>query len=293
MSAALDPGLGPVSGAGSAAHDGPPGVDGIRLLLADVDGTIINSARTLTPATIRVARTLRERGIALAITSSRPPRGLLQFIEALEIDTPTGAFNGGVFVKPDLSVISQSVLPAEAARQAIALLEAQGLDVWAFTAEEWYVRDPQGAHVARESETVRFKPEVVDSYEPLMGQTAKIVGVTDDPSLMAAAEQVIREGLGGAVSASRSQTYYLDITHPDANKGRVLAWISAYLDIPSEHIATIGDGPNDVLMFRRGGLSIAMGNASPEVKAEAGAVTASNAEDGFARAVETHILSKR
>ena len=97
---------------------------------------------------------------------------------------------------------------------------------------------------------------------------------------------------GAAVSASRSQTYYLDVTHPDANKGNVVAWLSTFLDIPLEHIATIGDGPNDILMFSRSGLSIAMGNASPEVKAEAMAVTSSNDEDGFARAVETHILSK-
>ena len=80
-----------------------PDDPGIRLLLADVDGTLVTSAKVLAPSTIRAARLLKERGIALAITSSRPPRGLLQFIEALGIDTPTGAFNGGALVKPDLT----------------------------------------------------------------------------------------------------------------------------------------------------------------------------------------------
>ena len=107
-----------------------------------------------------------------------------------------------------------------------------------------------------------FSPTVGDLDE-VIDRLVKIVGVTDDQELMAEAERAIRERFDGAVSASRSQTYYLDVTHPDANKGNVVAWLSAFLGIPLEHIATIGDGPNDILMFRRSGLSIAMGNASP------------------------------
>ncbi len=271
----------------------PDDSHGIRLVLADVDGTLITSAKVLSPSTIRAARTLKERGIALAITSSRPPRGLLQFIDALEIDTPTGAFNGGVFVKPDLTVLAQSVLPAVSAANAMKALRLHGLDVWAYTGDDWYVQHGGGPHVAREQRTVGFEPKVVDSYESVMDRTVKIVGVTDDPVLMVEAERAIRADFAGAVSASRSQPYYLDLTHPDANKGKVVAWLSAHLGIPSRHIAAIGDGPNDILMFRRSGLSIAMGNAAPEVKAEAMAVTASNDEDGFAMAVDTHILSSR
>ena len=266
---------------------------GIRLLLADVDGTLLTSAKVLAPSTIEAARRLKGRGIALAITSSRPPRGLLPFIEALEIDNPTGAFNGGAFVKPDLTVLAQSVLPRDVAVSVVAAVRGQGLDVWMYTADEWYVQDPGGSHVAREQRAVRFAPTVVHSYEPVVDRAVKVVGVTDDPVLMAEAEREVRETFAGAVSASRSQTYYLDVTHPDANKGNVVAWLSAFLDIPPANIATIGDGPNDILMFRRSGSSIAMGNAGPEVKAEAMAVTSSNDEDGFARAVDVHILSKR
>ena len=287
---------GALTGGGSSPPDGggaiPRGHD-IRLLLADVDGTILNSAKALAPSTVRVARTLRERGIALAITSSRPPRGMLHFIQALDIDTPIGAFNGGEFVKPDLTVLSRTPLAPDLARASAELMHEQGMDVWVYSDDEWYVPRLDGPHVAKEAATVRFKPKVAESYEPFLDRAIKIVGVTDDAALMAAAEQAVKAKLGAAVSATQSQTYYLDVTHPDANKGAVLAWMSAYLDIPAENIAAIGDGHNDILMFRRSGLSIAMGNASPEVKAEAMAVTASNDEDGFARAVEVHILSKR
>ena len=92
------------------------------------------------------------------------------------------------------------------------------------------------------------------------------------------------------MSAARSQPYYADVTHPDANKGSVARYLSQSYGIPAEEIATIGDMPNDVLMFAHSGLSIAMGNASPEVQRAARRVTTSNEDEGFANAVERYIL---
>jgi hydroxymethylpyrimidine pyrophosphatase-like HAD family hydrolase len=95
------------------------------------------------------------------------------------------------------------------------------------------------------------------------------------------------------VSAARSQPYYLDVTHPDANKGHVVTVLSEVLSIPPAQIATIGDMPNDVLMFQKSGLRIAMGNASAEVQHQAQFVTSSNEEEGFANAMETFVLGVR
>ena len=97
-------------------------------------------------------------------------------------------------------------------------------------------------------------------------------------------------GVGDHVAAARSQPYYLDVTHPDANKGAVARALAAKYSIAPEAIATIGDMPNDVLMFAHSGLSIAMGNASPEVQRAARRVTTSNEDEGFANAVEKFIL---
>ena len=115
----------------------------------------------------------------------------------------------------------------------------------------------------------------------------------DDHDTVAAAAARAREVLGDDVSASRSQPYYVDVTHPDANKGAVVRYLSRHYGIPPEEIATIGDMPNDVLMFAHSGLSIAMGNADREVQRAARRVTASNEDDGFAQAVERFILRGR
>ena len=153
------------------------------------------------------------------------------------------------------------------------------------------IRDKNAPHVARETWTVKFDAKVVESFtDAHLAHAVKIVGISDDLDLVAVCEKAAQNALGEKASAARSQPYYLDVTHPQANKGTVVATLSKLLNIPPAQIATMGDMPNDVLMFRKSGFSIAMGNASDEVKAQASAVTDSNENEGFANAVRKFIL---
>lgn len=268
----------------TARHD-------IRLLLADVDGTLVTNDKVLTEAAKAAARELDEAGIALAITSGRPPRGMSMLIEPLALRTAIAGFNGGVLVNPDLSVIESHTLDAAAAVQTVKLIQDQGLDAWVYTESQWLIRNREAPHVAREAWTVKFDATVVASFtDAQLAHAVKIVGVSDDFDLVAASETAVRKLLGGKASAARSQPYYLDVTHPEANKGTVVETLSRLLNISPARIATIGDMPNDVLMFRKSGFSIAMGNASDEVKAQANAVTDSNENEGFAKAVRKLVL---
>jgi Cof subfamily protein (haloacid dehalogenase superfamily) len=263
----------------------------IRLLLADVDGTLVTQDKVLTEAAKEVARELHHAGIILAITSGRPPRGMSMLIEPLALQSAIAGFNGGVFVNPDLSVIESHTLDPATAKQTLKLILDQGLDAWVYTEEEWLIRDKEAPHVARETWTVKFDAKVVASFtDAHLAHAVKIVGISDDLDLVAACEKVAQNTLGEKASAARSQPYYLDVTHPQANKGTVVATLSKLLNIPPEQIATIGDMPNDVLMFRKSGFSIAMGNSSDQVKAQASAVTDSNENEGFAKAVRKFVL---
>jgi hydroxymethylpyrimidine pyrophosphatase-like HAD family hydrolase len=166
------------------------------------------------------------------------------------------------------------------------------MDVWLYSGKDWLIRDPTAPHVAREQRTVRFAPTVVVDFEDVLDGAVKIVGVSDDHDLVARCEKDAQGALGSLASAARSQPYYLDVTHPAANKGAVVTALSKFLSAPISEIATIGDMPNDVLMFRNSGLSIAMGNASPDVQEQADLVTDSNEDDGFAKAIERFILRR-
>lgn len=263
----------------------------ISLLLADVDGTLVTEEKILTERARSAVAALHERGIRFAITSGRPPRGMAMLIEPLKLQSPIAGFNGGVFTQPDLSVIETRTLAPEVTRQAIDIIEHHGMDAWLYTGTDWQVRRLDAPHVAREAWTVKFDPTVVARYTDAdLDRAVKIVGVGDDHALVAKCEKDVAAALGTRASAKRSQPYYLDITNPEANKGAVVDALVKHLGIPASEVATIGDMPNDVLMFRRSGFSIAMGNASDEVKAQAAAVTDSYNDEGFAKAVERFLL---
>ena len=266
----------------------------IRMVIADVDGTLVTQEKILTKRAAEEVLRLHEAGILFTITSGRPPRGMAMLIEPLKLTQPLAAFNGGVLIQPDLKrVVDQKFLPAGVPETVIEAIEGHGLDVWLYTDIEWYVRDANAPHVAREQWTVKFPPTVVKTFDGLLGRVAKIVGVSDDLERVAKCEKDVQQAGGTHISAARSQPYYLDVTHPQANKGEVVLSLSRLLNIPAAEIATIGDMPNDVLMFKKSGVSIAMGNASSEVQAAATYVTSSNEEEGFASAIEKFVLNVR
>jgi Cof subfamily protein (haloacid dehalogenase superfamily) len=264
----------------------------ISALVSDVDGTLVTDDKTLTARTRAAVAALQASGIAFSIISSRPPRGLRMLIESLGITMPVAGFNGGVIAAPDLSVITARLLSPEIARPALDLLDAQQVQVWVFSGQDWLVRDPHGPYVGLEEHTVGFRPTVVEDFGHNLDAAAKIVGVSEDFELLARCERDLRTTLVGQATVARSQPYYLDITHPLANKGVALSELARLLAVPLAEIAVIGDGRNDVAMFARSGFSIAMGNASAEVQRAADSVTDGNRDDGFAKAIERFILHR-
>lgn len=276
------------------ASKNEPAAQPIRMVIADVDGTLVTQEKVLTERAANAVSHLRQAGIEFSITSGRPPRGMAMLIDPLKLSQPMAAFNGGVLIQPDLkTVVDQKLLPPGVPEMVIKAIGDHGLDVWVYTDTGWFVRDPGAPHVAREQWTVKFPPTVVKTFAGLLGRVAKIVGVGDDYDRVAKCEKDVQQAGGEHISAARSQPYYLDVTHPQANKGGVVLAMSKLLNIPAAEIATIGDMPNDVLMFEKSGVSIAMGNASREVQATATYVTTTNEDEGFAKAIEEFVLKSR
>lgn len=259
-------------------------------LISDVDGTLVTDDKILTPSAQASIAKLRARGIAFSIISSRPPRGLRMLVDPLGITAPVGAFNGGVIAASDLSTITHHLLMPSVARRAVDVLLAHEVEVWVFSGQDWLARSSAGPYLGREERTVMFRPTIVENFGASLDVVAKIVGVSADFEKLARCESDARAALAGNASVARSQPYYLDVSHPLANKGAALTEIAKLMAVPLREIAVIGDGGNDVAMFERSGLSIAMGNANPEVRRAADFVTDSNREEGFSNAIERFIL---
>ena len=265
----------------------------ISAVVSDVDGTLVTDDKILTAPTQAAVARLRQQGIAFAIISSRPPRGLRMLIDPLGITTPVVGFNGGLVTTPGFSPLTQHLMSPAAVRLAVEMIDAHGAQVWMFCGEDWLARDPAGPYVGLEQSTIGYRPIIVEDFGRALDAAAKIVAVSADLALLTRLEQHARATLAERATIARSQPYYVDFTHPLANKGAALSEMAKLLDIPQTEIAVIGDGGNDIAMFERSGLCIAMGNASAEVQRAADFVTGSNNENGFAAAIERFVLGDR
>jgi Cof subfamily protein (haloacid dehalogenase superfamily) len=258
----------------------------IALVVSDVDGTLLTKDKALTEGTRHAVRRLEESGVGFTITSSRPTIGMRFLIEPLQITLPVGAFNGSSIVDAQLNPIEQHLIPASAVQHSIDILDEFGVDVWLFTNEQWLARSGDGAYVPLEKRTIKTDPAIVPDFVPYLSSTCKIVGACADAALLQRCEAATQKALGAQATAVRSQSYYLDVTPPGCDKGTFVKAMAKRLGISTGAVATIGDMHNDLAMFRTSGISIAMGNATDEVKKLATHVTASNADEGFAGAID-------
>lgn len=262
----------------------------IRLVISDVDGTLVNERKQLTDATIAAVKRIHQAGLHFTISSARPAAGLREFISALEITSPVSAFNGALIVLPDLTPIRSIPLQAEDVFASAGAVQQHGLDLWVYSAGGWYASRLNGPHVEHESSVTGIEPQQLRDLHVCAEGSLKLVGVSDDHAAVMACENYLQHQSGLHISAIRSQDYYLDVTNMNANKGNAVLEFSDVLGIPTSEIITIGDMPTDVFMFRNSGKSIAMGNSPEEVKAQATLVTRSNEEDGFAYAIDNFVL---
>ena len=263
----------------------------VRLVVADVDGTLLDDHKQLTNAACEAVAALHEAGILFTIISARPPQGVRWIAERLRLTAPVACFNGGTIHDANMVPCKQVMLSSADAHRAAEAVREHGLDLWVFAMHRWYVERLNGYRVAEHAADTDMTPELLANDDPLH-IAVKIVGVSKDPAKIFACEKELHRCCSRHISASRSQPYYLDITHEDANKGKAVREIAALAGIPLAQVATIGDMPTDVLMFRVSGMSIAMGNAVPDVQAEAKHVTTSNANEGFALAIRELLAGK-
>jgi Cof subfamily protein (haloacid dehalogenase superfamily) len=263
----------------------------IALVVSDVDGTLLTRDKTLTDGARGAVRRLHEAGIGFTITSSRPIIGMRFLIEPLAITLPVAAFNGSCIVDPHLNPIELHLIPASTVQRSIEIFDEFGVDIWLFTMDLWLTRRPDGEYVPHERRAIRADPTIVADFAPYLSSACKIVGSSSDAALLQRCEIAMQQALGTQATAVRSQSYYLDVTPPGCDKGTFVQAMAKRLGISSDAVATIGDMQNDLAMFRVSGMSIAMGNATDDVKKLATHVTASNEDEGFAKAVDMILKS--
>ena len=264
----------------------------MTLVVCDVDGTLVDSNKELSDANKAAIVELRSAGIGFTLISARPRSGMMWIADALDLDAPMGAFNGGIVFNRGGSIASHDTIDAGVASGMIELMAGAPVDCWVFADDCWYASSGEGHHVEHEIRASNQQPIVTDDIDALLAHADKITFVSDDEPMLKGLHDRAAEAFGEAATVVQSQTYYLDVTARTGNKGDGIAAIAQALGVDLADTIAIGDQANDLAMFARAGRSIAMGNATDAVKAKADAVTLSNNDSGVAHAIRTMILKE-
>lgn len=264
----------------------------IKLVVSDVDGTLVRKDKSLSDGNVAAIGRLIEAGVQVTLISARPPSGMLWITEQLKLPGPFGAFNGGTLFAADGSIIEKHVLAEDVAHDVIAHLEQQPVIRWLYADGDWLASEDDPIHTPREVKSAGVDPIFAKHFGDRVTRADKIVAVTDDEALLDRIEDEVRAMLGDRATVARSQTYYLDITAPVANKGDGITALAKTYGVTLEDTVALGDQANDLPMFARAGFSVAMGQGPERVRNAAKAVAVSNDEDGVADAIDRFILPK-
>ena len=276
--------------ASSGERDSP--ASHIRLVVTYMDGTLLTPEKQITPRSIETISALHAAGVPVCLVSSRPPAGIEMYLDAIGLTTPYGALNGASVFNADRSIHTQLTLPPDVISDTLDMFNVHHLDTWLFRGHDWLIKNSAGPYVATEKRVIRQEPVIVDNFAEHMSGIGKVTGSSTDYTMMHDQELEIGRLMEGRASVARSSQWYLDVTPLNANKGYALCKIAEMYGVAPHEVACIGDMNNDLPMFDKAGLAIAMGQTSPEVMAQAHYITASNSQEGWAEAMRTLVLPR-
>ncbi len=264
-----------------------------KILALDIDGTLTNSQKCISPATKAALRHMMEQGHKVILASGRPATGIRRYEQELELEKHGGyvlAFNGACITRCETGkIIYEKVLPGDllpglyrfAKEKGCGLAAHKGdISVSAFAPDEYVELEARinGMTVVQPEDFVGYVD--FDMYKCLM---------TAEPSKAAALEIQLRERYGDRADIYRSDPYFIEVMPQGVDKGAALGKLLAIIGAGWEDTVCCGDGYNDISMIRQAAVGVAMANAQPEVRAAADYVAPGNDEDGLVQVIERFI----
>ena len=266
-----------------------------RAIALDLDGTLTNSKKEVTPATREALLAAQENGAHIILASGRPTFGIEPVAECLKLNKQGGyilSYNGGNIVnaKTGEKLFSQ-FLPDEVIPELYAYAEENGHALLGYAGNEIITEMPDDQYVKEESRINKMNIRKVENlFEAMEPHPTKLL-MTGDPTLMLKAEKELVEKLGDRMDIFRSAPFFLELVPKGIDKAKSLLRLLSKINLTPADMIAFGDGYNDLSMLKLAGMGVAMQNAAPEVRAEADYITLSNEEDGIAAALE-HFCKK-
>ncbi|WP_378950419.1 Cof-type HAD-IIB family hydrolase [Pelosinus sp. sgz500959] len=264
----------------------------IKLVAIDMDDTLLDNTLKVSSRTCEAIRKAQEQGVIVTIATGRMFASVVPFAQQLNIQVPVISYNGGMVRHPhSKEVLFHQSLGATIAGKIVEIFRERGWYLQSYMDDEFYVIER--CEKAKGYEKLSGIQAIVvgDAFYTMKHEPTKMLSVAE-PHELEEIQQVLNKELGDTVFLATSKSRFLEITHPQVNKGHALAVLAEKLMIRQDEIMAIGDSNNDYPMIEYAGFGVAMGNASARVKSIAQAVTADNNHHGVAEAIEKYVLAK-
>lgn len=261
-----------------------------RAIALDLDGTLTNHDKVVTPKTRKALLQAEAEGVVIILASGRPTYGIEPVAECLELDKRGGyilSYNGGNIVnaKTGEKLFAQ-FLPDEVIPILYRYAKEKNHALLGYAGNEIITEMPDDPYVKEESRINKMNIRKVENlFEALEPHPTKLL-MTGDPADMLKAENELSEILGDRMDIFRSAPFFLELVPKGIDKAKSLLRLLSKINLTPADMIAFGDGYNDLSMLKLAGMGVAMQNAAPEVRAEADYITLSNEEDGVAAALE-------
>lgn len=268
-----------------------------KLLVLDVDGTLVNSKKELSVQTLTTLLKIQHAGMRIVLASGRSPHGLLHLVEKLEMKKWGGyilPYNGAqiIDVGNDEVLFEKRIDPV-----MLPYLEKKaqknGFGIFTYRENQLITTHPENGHIRDEAQLNDMEVVATGNLSAVVDfSPCKCVLVSDDETALVALKDLWRKRLAGVLDVYRSESFFLEVVPPFIDKGNTLGVLIEKLGITTDEVMAIGDGRRDFSMLQLAGLGIAMGNAQDSIKACADYITENNDNDGVAVAVQKFIIAK-
>lgn len=268
-----------------------------KLLVLDIDGTLLNKKKEISARTLATLVKVQQMGIHIVLASGRPTHGVRPIANMLELHKYGGyvmPYNGGHIIKADTGdVLFERRIDPDMIPYLNKRATKKGFPIFTYNFDTIITNTPQNVHILAEGELNDMRVVGVENFPAVVDfRPSKCMMVSDDVEALTEEENLLRKKLDGVLDVYRSEPYFLEIVPRSVNKGDTLGLLMDMLKVDKDEVIAFGDGVCDIPMLQLAGQGIAMGNAVESVKRCADAITLSNDEDGVAEALEKLLIAE-
>ena len=268
-----------------------------KLLVLDVDGTLLNDEREISKRTLAALLKVQQMGVRIVMASGRPTYGLMPLAKTLELGNYGGfvlSYNGCQIIKAQNGeILFERRINPEMLPYLEKKARKNGFAIFTYHDDTLITDSPDNEYIKNEALLNNLKIIKEDEFSTAIDfAPCKCMLVSDKEKALIGLEQHWEKRLAGTLDAFRSEPYFLEVVPCGVNKANTLGALLEHLGVTREEVIAVGDGVCDVTMLQLAGMGVAMGHSQDSVKVCADYVTASNEEDGVALAVEKLILAE-